>query len=297
MKEIVYARFGPRCIGASSRSAAVGISLVVFYGLLGCGSPHRYSAEGRIVGFGDDGVTVIIAHTDIPGFMPAMTMPFTAKSMSELADKVVGDAVRFDLLVAQDSSWIQSVTKIDGVAVAPITSGNGAPHGPVGLIVGERVPPFTLVNQSGQRRVLFGGNPQDLYVVDFIYTRCPLPEFCPLMSRKFQQIQSGIRADDLFGVSLVSVTVDPDFDTAAVLSAYAQRYDADPVTWNFYSGDTESLDSLYTYFGISLFDGADQAVVHPQFAALVGGDGRLLKLWRDASWNADVVLQEIRERQ
>ena len=90
-------------------------------------------------------------------------------------------------------------------------------------------------------------------VVTFIYTRCPLPTFCPLMDRHFATIQTAIKGDPaLKNVRLVSVSFDPATDTPPVLKKHAAELNADPARWTFLTGDRDDIDRFAARFGVSV---------------------------------------------
>jgi protein SCO1/2 len=98
---------------------------------------------------------------------------------------------------------------------------------------------FRLTERSGRtvRRADLLGK---IWVADFIFTSCRGP--CPLLGSRLQELQQALgRAPD---VRLVSISVDPETDTPAVLQAYAQRFQADPEKWWFLTGETTAIHDL-----------------------------------------------------
>ena len=113
-----------------------------------------------------------------------------------------------------------------------------SPKPPLGLPVFARVPDFTLTERSGRTVTLsdLAGRP---WVADFIFTRCG--GICPMMSSKTAAL-----ANDLKETQFVSFSVDPEYDSPAVLSEYAKNYEADPNRWLFLTGDRETLNRITT---------------------------------------------------
>ncbi|MEZ4696122.1 MAG: SCO family protein [Rhodothermales bacterium] len=285
------------CSGASRlsilRQRTPFLLLVAAALLQACQNNASFEVRGRVVGFADDSVTVFVAHDDVPGFMPAMTMPFRALDPDDLRRFAIGDGITFTLNVAQDSSWIDNVERFDVVGAHDVTPGVTPSGALLTLLPGEIVPPIELEDSRLNSRTLFEGNATDLLVVDFVYTRCPLPEFCPLLSSRFQEMQALLAARGLSRVELLSITVDPEFDTPEVLHAYGRRYGADEGTWTFLTGRSSALDSVYTYLGVSRFPGEEQPIAHPLIVAVIRGDGLILRTWRDTDWTVSELIDAI----
>lgn len=262
--------------------------------LTACNPTRSYEAAGRVVGFGSDARTIIIEHEEIPGLMPAMAMPFKALDTTQVRAVTMGDAVGFTLFLNRDSSWIDHLTVLPDDAVARYPAGEPMPSAPSGTPIlqeGDRPAPFELVDQDGRpvRLADFQGR---ALLLTFIYTRCPLPEYCPLMSQRFRTLQPLLQ--ERFGdrVHLLSVSFDADYDAPEVLRAYAGRYTDDTASWSFASGSPEQIRQLTTAFGVFYQpDGTDSTFVHNLTTALIGPDGRIATLWRGNDWTADEVLQ------
>ena len=166
--------------------------------------------------------------------MPAMTMEFAYGGRGRGAGRrEIACASRCGS--GPERSWIEDL-EITG-HTEPV-KGDAAAASVARLHEGDRLPEMSLVDQDG-----LGMTGDDLEghltVVTFIFTRCPVPDYCPLMSRRFVQVQSALTADPSLppDVRLLSITIDPAFDTAPVLKAYAQALGADPARWRFAGGD------------------------------------------------------------
>jgi len=267
---------------------------VLAIALLACGcsnapSGKQYELKGQILAIKPEQNEVLIKHEDIKGFMPAMTMPFTVKDGGLLSGKEPGDLVTATLVVTDLSAHLSSLTR---TGHAPIEAPPPTAEGPRILVPGEPVADAPLVDQQGKPRpfATFTGH---RVAVTFIYTRCPLPEFCPLMDRHFAAIQKQLEgAQDLRDVRLVSVTLDPEFDTPAVLRDHAARLKADPNVWTFLTGTPADVSAFAQQFGIfterDLGTGAN--LTHNLRTAVVGADGRLATVHSGNDWTpADLV--------
>ncbi|MBU6398757.1 MAG: SCO family protein [Verrucomicrobia bacterium] len=242
--------------------------------------------------------TITIEHDNIPGFMPAMTMPFTVKDPSLLVGLVVDAMVKFRLMVTDDDSWIANVEKTGAEsaskpAVTAALANATKPDDVPSVNAGDTVPDFTLTDQNGRRFHLrdFRGK---AVLMTFIYTRCPLPNFCPLMSKNFQSLQKRLRKKFPGRFELVSVSFDPQFDTPATLKAYAARYDADEHDWIFATGTDAQIDYVTTLFGLTR-QAENGLIAHGLRTALIRPDGRLVHVWRSNVWTPYEVQREVEE--
>jgi protein SCO1/2 len=271
--------------------------------LLGCGRStnpdeggQHYDTRGVVRGFSPDRSTIEIQHENIPGFMPSMTMPFVARDRKEIADLKIGDAISFRMTVTQKDFWVDSVRKIprEYVNVAEpkptsaIFSGSGAR-----LKEGDEMPLFSLTNQNGEHISLdtFRGRP---FVLTFVFTRCPLPNFCPLMSNNFEELQTAIKtaSGPEAKTHLLSITLDPEFDTPPVLKDYGAFHHADPRIWAFATGGEKEIDALTRAF--SVYRQTEGGTIsHGLATALIDKNGKIAKLWRGNAWRPDEVIEEI----
>ena len=276
----------------TSRPVLQFLSLLTVLLLAGCNLPRAYEVQGRVVGFGDDGYTVIIQHEEIKGLMPAMTMSFTVRDSLALNSFAVQDAIQFRLVVTQTGSWIDNLAALPDSAVAPYPAGQPDPAfasatSPPILLQGDQIPTFSLVNQRSDTFELSAYEGRAL-LLTFIYTRCPLPDYCPLLSRHFQTLQP--RLIERYGdtVHLLSISFDPE-DTPDVLQAYARRYTDDTSQWTFATGSTEEIDRIAGAFGIT-YEQNGQVFDHNLTTALISPDGRVYRLWRGNQWQPDEVM-------
>jgi protein SCO1/2 len=254
------------------------------------GASRAFEVRGVVTAAPADG-HVTLAHDAIAGYMPAMTMSFgVAEGAPALA---AGDRVRFTLRVGADWSRAEAFVvegRDDTVArAAAVAAGETRQR----LKKRDALPAFALTTQAGGAFTAADLNGR-LTAVTFIYTRCPVPEFCPLMSKRFQQVQRELERDPrLRDVQLLSVTLDPGFDTPPVLDAYAKAMGADPERWRFVTGDPSEVGRLTTAFSIHAErDGV--LLDHTLATAVIDGQGRVAEIWRGNGWNASDVLDVLR---
>ncbi len=135
------------------------------------------------------------------------------------------------------------------------------------------VPDFSFTSQSGQTvtRADLAGK---IWVADFIFTRCPGP--CPVMTARMAELQSALARVGGDDVRLVSVTVDPEYDTPEVLTAYGERFGANPALWYFLTGDSQKIDDFAVKGMLQpLMRDPDGVPNHSQKFVVVDGEGRI----------------------
>ena len=212
---------------------------------------HRaFFVRGVLKEIKPDGATVVIQHEAIPGFMEAMTMPFRVRKPAETVGLGIGDPVSFRLVVTADESWIEQLT-----AAAPPPPGgpNQSASASHGAAVPARSPPteFLFTNELGQSVDLRKMQGQAL-AITFFFTRCPIPEYCPRLSKNFAEASQLLSQTPGAPTNwqFLSVTFDPAFDTPAVLKSYGERYHYDPRHWHFLTGSRERIEDLAGTFGL-----------------------------------------------
>jgi protein SCO1 len=253
---------------------------------------RQYELTGQVLEVRSDRNQVVIRHQDIPNFMPGMTMPFTVKPSSLMADVRAGDLVTATLVVEEVDAYLSAINK---TGTAPLPAEAPAPAEPIALQPGQAVEDAALVDQDGEP-FFFSGLKGHRDALTFIYTRCPLPDFCPLMDRQFQSLQKTIAATPaLSDVRLVTVTLDPAYDTPAVLKPYAAKLQADPARWSFLTGDVKAVNAFATQFGLYIEHDPEKPVdiIHNLRTGVVDANGRLVKIHTGNSWTTTELLDDI----
>jgi protein SCO1 len=250
---------------------------------------RTYPVVGVVTAPPADG-RVTVAHEDIPGYMPAMTMPFVLgpRAPARLAP---GDRVRFTLRVAVDSSHAEDIRVVGRDARVASAVAGAAPI-PQRLKKGDALPAFSLTD-AASRAFSNADLRGRLTAVTFIFTRCPVPDFCPLMVKRFQQMQRELQRDRTLGdVRLLSVTLDPEYDTPAVLGAYAKAMGASPERWRFVTGKPAEIATLTKAFAVHA-ERNGVFIDHTLATAIVDADGRLVEIWRGNGWKAAEILEAL----
>ncbi len=270
--------------------------------LSACHPSRTFEVQGRVAGFGSDGRTVFVEHEAIEGFMDAMTMPFKLAPGDSLPESLAtGDAIGFTLHVDADSSWISGLARVPDseVAISPagenhLPTGRAGRGGALPLAIGEEVPSdLALVDHTGAP-FTFGGERGHVVVVSFLYTRCPLPDYCPALASRMARIERAANAAHGDRVRFVSVTLDPAFDTAPVLARWRSNFtDAPAARWRFATGDTARVGRAIELFGVYNERTGPATLDHGLTTALVAPDGHLRRTWRDLTYTDADVLREI----
>jgi protein SCO1/2 len=242
-----------------------------------------------------DSNRVTIAHDEIEGFMQAMTMPFSVRDPSELEGVNPGDEVEAILVVSDERSWLENLVirqkgDVDEEPLLPIP---GEP------VLGEIVPDFTLLNQDGKPIHIEQYRGKAL-VITFIYTRCPLPEFCPRMTGHFAMLEKALETEpELYSKThLLTVSFDHEYDTPEVLRDYAStkipEHSGSFEHWELATGSKEEILAITKYFGLTYVLEVDN-FVHSLRTGVIGPDGRLREVYRGNDWEPNEVLGDLLE--
>ena len=290
---------------AGMRKTFFGLAaLSALLALAGCERPatpdssvRSYQVRGIVRGFAPDRSTVSIEHEDIPGFMPSMTMPFSVKDQKEIADLKIGDAISFRTTATLKDLFLDQVKKIPASEVRlpdPTPPASAPSANSDRLREGDSVPVFQLTNQDGAPVTpdSFRGQP---FVLTFIFTRCPIATFCPRLSQNFSELQQAIKAETgpAAKVRLLSITLDPAFDTPEILKTYAEHLKADAQIWTFATGAAAEIDKLTHSFAVHV-QPEGGTISHGLATALVDADGKVRKIWRGNGWKPSEVMDELR---
>lgn len=277
---------------------AVTTALVAGVLVAGCDRPDppkQYEMTGQILVVKENGQELTIRHDDIPGYMPGMTMTFPVAASSLMVDRTPGELITATLEVDGLSYRLTAITR---TGMAPLPEGTNAVAMAEGILdVGDPMPDAALLDQTDRRRTLaeWRGTP---VLVTFIYTRCPLPNFCPLMDRNFVSLQRSVAADPALAgqLRLLSISFDAEYDTPPVLAAHAATLGADTTTWTFLTGDRVTVDRLAARFGVGVIRGPDGAteITHNLRTALFAADGTLLHMYPGSDWSPRTVLNDLR---
>ena len=254
---------------------------------------QHFDLKGKVVAVNRSDGTLTLAHEAIPGYMAAMTMDYPVKDKWVLDVAKPGQTVQATLVVASDRAWLQDVVISDSPNAG---SSSVALGGSVPDPLGQMVPDFSLINQDG-KPIHFHQYHGKALLLTFIYTRCPLPDYCPRMSKNFAQILTQISADPKLAPStrLLSVSIDPEYDKPAVLRSYGLDVAGNPHPfdhWDFASGTPDQVRKVAEFFGLKYWKENGQ-IVHALVTALVAPDGKVEKVYRGNDWTPAEVIADL----
>ncbi len=224
-------------------------------------------------------------------------MPFRIKDPAVLDSLKPGQHIQATLVIEDYKSWLEDI-KITGSADVPHASAFPSNfHAPSR---GEAVPDFALTNQDG-RKVHLAQYRGDVVLLTFVYTRCPLPDFCPRMTHNFAQLEQAVEHDPALAkqTHLLTVSIDPKFDTPKVMRAYALKSTSIPAGelfshWDFLTPTPQELNKMAAFFGLSQMREEGQ-LVHSLSTTVIGPDGNVFAWYHGNEWTPDQVLQDVRE--
>jgi protein SCO1/2 len=231
--------------------------------------------------------------------MPAMTMSYRLEDPSALSELHPGDLITATLLADRDAAGPKNLRLKEIVVIAqarPDYKPKVQYHVPA---TGDVVPNFTLLNQSDRTISLkqFRGK---VVVMTFIYTRCPLSDFCPRMSRNFAEIDKALAADPaLYGKThLLSVSFDPTYDTPKVLRSYGSAYTGQYVKetfqhWDFAAPSVAELPKMEQYFDVGVTPGESGTLQHSLSTIVIGKEGKVIAFYPTNDWTPAQILAQI----
>ena len=240
--------------------------LVACIGTIACA--ERHEVRGLVLKVEQDAASVTVSHEPIPGYMDAMVMPFTASRPAELADVRPGDRIQFRMHVGRKTT----IDRVKILSAAP-PDAPVSPSGPVSLAVGERVPGFSLTNQHGAA-VSLERLRGKVVVVSFIYTRCPLPDYCPRVMTNLAALRDRFRERLDKDLVLLTVTFDPQYDTPEKLKEYGARYDANVPGWHLLTGTREETTRVASLLGVEFYP-EEGMITHTLQTAVITRTGEL----------------------
>ena len=258
----------------------------------GSANEKRFELKGKVVSVDKDKSQVTISHEAVQGYMPAMTMPFTVNE-TDLQILAPEDSVVATLVV--DGSKV----RLEDLVISRLSGNAAAMPSVVVAKEGDEVPDFTLRNQD-DREIRIHKYRGKALLLTFIYTRCPMPDQCTLMSNNFAQVDRDLGVDgELYAKThLLSVSIDPEYDTPKVLRSYGAahtgRYDKETfVHWEFAAGTKEQVKDIAQYFGLNYYPGNDQ-IIHALRTVIVAPDGKVAKIFSGNEWKPEEAVEVLK---
>lgn len=259
---------------------------------------RAFAARGVIQEMSANGGTAVIRHEAIPGYMPAMTMELTARPARQLDSLRPGDAITFRLVVNEEEHWIENIRRAAGakttlpapvpLRVAPLATGP--------LNAGDVLPDLTLLGESGQPVKLSDFSGKAL-AFTFIFTRCPLPDFCPRMNRQFQGARKLLqaRANGPANWQLLSLSFDPEHDQPEVLARHARVYRGpDTDRWRFAVIPANALASFAAQVDFHFMNDGG-SLTHNLRTVVLDPNRRIHRQFTGNQWTAEELAEALVE--
>lgn len=252
---------------------------------------RTFTVHGVVMALNPAEQTIVIRHEAISNYMAGMTMPFKAADAKSLSGLQPGDQVAFRLQVTDSASRVDHFVK---TGFEPIPAGPGAPAPQI-----PATPPsnslldFKFTNESGQTVSLNDFRGQALGIT-FFYTRCPLPDYCPRLSKNFQMACAKLKArpDAPPNWHFLSISFDPEFDTPAMLKAYAATYQSDPARWSFLTGPPDKIAELARASGVN-YRLQDGSYDHNFRTLIIDANGHLQMVFPTSGDLSDMIVDEM----
>lgn len=256
--------------------------------------PKRFQLKGKVVKVDISQSMIEVDHEAIPGFMAAMSMPYRVKDPHLLKDLAPGDEITAEVVVSGGGVWLENIFILKKGAGAGAEPSDKF-HTPE---EGDNVPAFELVNQSG-KHVRLNAYRGKSVLLTFLYTRCPMPDYCPLMTLNFAAIEKALakRPEIYSKTHLLSVSFDPKFDTPQVLAAYGEKYVLPTGSrkfdhWEFVVPPEADTEKVAKYFGL-LYSEEKGILNHSLSTVIISPDGKIFKWYPGNTWKPEEALKDL----
>jgi protein SCO1 len=264
------------------------------------GGTTNYVVQGVLKEVRQEEHQLVISHEEIPHFMAAMTMAFSVKDAAMPTNASSGDKITFQLHVTENDSWVDHIERL---AAAKETA-RSAGVLPNKNVIPEPGPPpiggtpnplrdYKFTNELGEP-ISLGEFRGQAIALTFFFTRCPIPQYCPRLSRNFEEVERKLMgmANAPTNWHLVSVTFDPAHDTPQVLRAYARSYHYDPAHWSFLTGPSDKIAELARLCDVTFK--ADNGFFNHNFRTLIiDASNRLQMVFPTSGDLSDAIVQEL----
>lgn len=259
---------------------------------------RRYPLKGKVVSTDLVNKKAVIDHEKIPGYMDAMTMPFPVRDADVLAAMTPGAEVKADMVVDKGDYWLENIS----IVAAANPNGDSALPTKDGFAgEGVDVPDFKLTNQDG-KAISFKSFRDRPLAITFIYSRCPLPEYCILMSTRFSDLAKKMESDPNLKnkIRLLSISFDPANDTPETLKKYGLGYlgkeaKYDFVGWQLATAPDKEMREIADFFGLRYEVDQNNKTLfnHSLRTVVITPDGKIKKVFSGGDWTEDELLAQL----
>ena len=251
-------------------------------------SARVFTARGVVQELRPDTHVIVIRHEAIAGFMDAMTMPFKVRNPEAVAGLQGGDEITFQLHVTETESWVDRFTKTGTSQLSAAKTNQ-----PARMRSKSELLHCQFTNELGQAVRLADFQGQAL-AITFFYSRCPLPDYCPRLSRNFQAASQKLAAMTNAPANwhFLSFSFDTEFDSPAMLLAYGKSDQYDPAHWSLLTGPAPQMSQLARECGMTI--SADGETFNHNFRTLIiDASGHLQMVFPTGGDLSDQIVTEI----
>lgn len=291
------------------RLHSLAATILVALCLAGCGreagqvaaaaDPEGWDVRGEIISVNADRSTLTVRHEEIPGYMPAMTMEFKV-GPADLSAARAGTRIRGWLYRAGDDFFLEKIWPDDDQSRLAVEAATAALKQDTAIRgqhpyreVGEQAPDFALFDQDG-RVVQVSRFLGRKIILNFIFTRCPDPKMCPAATAKMMAIQAAAKEEGIAGLEFISITLDPKYDSPAVLRSYAEARGIDTANFSFLTGPQIAVTNLMAQLGVIAFE-KDGLLTHSLATLLIDENGKIIHREEGTQWPIDQFMARLRQ--
>ncbi|MBL4574516.1 MAG: SCO family protein [Opitutaceae bacterium] len=284
------------------------VAIVVIAGGYGCSKPKSTPRKeerghlllGQVISIYEERSTLLVKHEANEGYMAAMTMELSV-SRGDLGAVSEGMFIRARLVELEEGGFgLENIWLDDSEAYRIINKVNGELHKDTASRgqkvyrgIGEAIPNFALYNQDNEvvQPSQFLGKPM---VVNFIYTRCPDATMCPASMVKMIQIQREASELNISDLELISITLDPEYDTPGVLHEYAVARGIDTTNFSFLTGPEYAISDLMKQLGLLSFP-EEEFFRHSLSTLLISREGKIVYREEGSKWKPENFVKKLKE--
>lgn len=252
-----------------------------------------FPARGVVEEVKSDEATVVINHEAISNLMAAMTMPFKVKDINVLTGLQRGDEIAFQLYVTETDSWVGQIKRIGTISLPSPESAHDEPAIPANALPENPLLAYKFTNELGQATSFNDFHGQAL-AITFFYTRCPLPNYCPRLSKNFEMAEQKLETmtNAPSNWHFISVSFDTEFDTPETLKNYGEMYQYDPKHWSFFTGPSDKIGELARAAGVQ-YEPDGLTINHNFRTLIIDAAGRLQMLFMTSGDLSDQIVNQI----
>ena len=256
---------------------------------------RSFDVRGVVESVPAGGKALVVRHEEIPGFMPAMTMELRLRDPLEARNILANDEITFQLFSTDDTHWIANVTRV-GTAAGSANSAQTPSVSEAELAVGDMLPDHSFTSEAGET-VRFADFRGKALAFTFIFTRCPIADFCPRMSKNLARARERlIEADTPSNWQFLSISFDPEFDNPQVLKKYADIYrEGDATNWLFASASTDTLAKLAPQVDLMFKREQGGSIGHNLRTVVVDPSGKVYRQFDGNEWTGDELAAAVAE--